>query len=135
MTASPNQKPDPVQAIADWLGQPEWWWIEPTPLFDQSRVAVWGQGHLPTNVRIDEFWAWGQGNGRSRAIHGVRRGNAWRFQKPEGDSGPAAEKSTKALRLAKSDKRYRAAAMSDSFVRFQVDEATGSVLMVTGDKA
>ena len=135
MTASPNLKPDPNQAIADWLGQPKWWWIEPAPLFNQSGVAVWGQGDLPTGLCIDEFWAWGQRNGQPRAIHGVRRGNAWRFQNHEGDSGAAAEKSTKALRLAKSDKRYRAAAMSDSFVRFQIDVATGSVLIVRGDKA
>lgn len=140
MNASAKLDSDPVQAIADWLGQPEWWWIEPTPLFSQSGVAVWGEGNLPTGVCIDEFWAWGQRNGRPRALHGVRRGDAWRFQNHEGDGDTngdgdsAAATPFKRLTLAVTDnRRYRAHEIKPSPFHFRFDSATGAVLIMKGD--
>lgn len=116
-------------AIVAWLGVPARWWIEPTTLFQQSQVKVWGQGELPEAVRIDEFWAWGSQTGQPRAMHGVRRGDSWRVQKYEGGSFAPAAGVARPFSLETDDKRYQAAKCDEGEIQFRIDAESGSVLL------
>lgn len=117
------------EAIDEWIGQPEHWWIEPMPLFRQSKVKVWGQGELPADV-FEEFWAWGRQGESLRAMHGVRGGKGWSLVRYEGDGGDGgAPVYRSVLASAASRARYHAAGIAEEEVAYWFDAGSGGVLL------
>lgn len=123
--------------IRDWLGSPTHWWIEPTTLFQQSKVPVWGSdGAFPFDVRMDEFWAWGVKDGQVRALHGVRRNAEWRLRHQADFPADAEVRDNKVFELAEPGKRYASSVdenSTSSKLRLRIDSSAGRALLKPGE--